>query len=87
MNKTELINILAKKTEMEPIKVKLMVNAFCDTVMYEVKRGNRVQLNGFGAFELRKRQAKKGRNPHTGEELVIPERTAPFFKPSKEFRK
>ncbi len=86
MNKTELINIISRKTDMEFLKAKQLIDTFCNTIMSEVKQGNRVQISGFGTFELRNRKAKKGRNPQTGEQIVIPERSVPFFKPSKDFK-
>lgn len=87
MNKTELINIISRKTDMEFLKAKQLIDTFCDTIMSEVKQGNRVQISGFGTFELRNRKSKKGRNPQTGESIIIPERAVPFFKPSQEFKK
>jgi DNA-binding protein HU-beta len=71
---------------MEFLKAKQLIDTFCNTIMSEVKQGNRVQISGFGTFELRNRKAKKGRNPQTGEQIVIPERSVPFFKPSKDFK-
>ena len=87
MNKTELINIISRKTDMEFLKAKQLIDTFCDTIMSEVKQGNRVQISGFGTFELRNRKSKKGRNPQTGESIIIPERAVPFFRPSQEFKK
>lgn len=86
MNKTELINIISRKTDMEFLKAKQLIDTFCNTIMSEVKQGNRVQISGFGTFELRNRKSKKGRNPQTGESIIIPERSVPFFKPSKDFK-
>jgi len=86
LNKTELINIISRKTDMEFLKAKQLIDTFCDTIMSEVKQGNRVQISGFGTFELRNRKSKKGRNPQTGESIIIPERSVPFFKPSKDFK-
>jgi len=86
LNKTELITIVSQKTDMEFIKVKHVIDEFCDTIISEVKSGNKVRINGFGTFELRERKSKKGRNPQTGEQIIIPERSVPFFRPSKEFR-
>lgn len=87
MNKSELIEIVALKTEMDVFEVKTIADALFDTIIDEVKTGNRVQLNGFGVFELRERKEKKGRNPQTGESLILPKRLVPFFKPGKEFRR
>jgi len=72
---------------MEFLKAKQLIDTFCDTIMSEVKQGNRVQISGFGTFELRNRKSKKGRNPQTGESIIIPERAVPFFRPSQEFKK
>jgi DNA-binding protein HU-beta len=87
LNKTQLIEIVSGKTETDIIKVKHIIDTFCETITSEVKQGSKVQLSGFGTFEPRVRKPKKGRNPQTGESIIIPERTVAFFKPSKEFKK
>jgi DNA-binding protein HU-beta len=63
--------------------VEKVVNAFFETVEGALKAGDKVQLIGFGTFEVRDRQARKGRNPQTGEEINIPATKVPAFKAGK----
>ena len=86
MNKTELISTVADKTAMTKKDVEKVVNAFFNTVEEALKSGNKVQLVGFGTFEVRERQARKGRNPQTGEEIDIPEARVPVFKSGKSLK-
>ncbi|MGI5887615.1 MAG: HU family DNA-binding protein [Syntrophomonadaceae bacterium] len=83
MNKTDLINEVAVKTGMTKKDVEKVVNAFFSTIEGTLKEGNKVQLIGFGTFEVRNRQARKGRNPQTGEEINIPATRVPAFKAGK----
>jgi DNA-binding protein HU-beta len=66
--------------------VEKVVAAFFDTVEGALKEGDKVQLIGFGTFEVRDRQARKGRNPQTGEEIDIPATRVPAFKAGKALR-
>lgn len=83
MNKTELISELAQKVNMTKKDAEKVVNAFFSTVEDALKSGDKVQLIGFGTFEVRERQARKGRNPQTGEEISIPAARVPAFKAGK----
>ncbi|ABI67440.1 HU family DNA-binding protein [Syntrophomonas wolfei] len=83
MNKTELVGQVAAKTGMTKKDVEKVVNAFFDTVEGVLKEDDKVQLIGFGTFEVRARQARKGRNPQTGEEINIPATKVPAFKAGK----
>ncbi len=83
MNKTELISELAQKVNMTKKDAEKVVNAFFSTVEDTLKSGDKVQLIGFGTFEVRERQARKGRNPQTGEEISIPAARVPAFKAGK----
>lgn len=83
MNKTELVGQVAGETGMTKKDVEKVVAAFFDTVEGALKEGDKVQLIGFGTFEVRDRQARKGRNPQTGEEINIPATRVPAFKPGK----
>ena len=83
MNKTELVGQVAAKTGMTKKDVEKVVNAFFDTVEGALKADDKVQLIGFGTFEVRARQARKGRNPQTGEEINIPATKVPAFKAGK----
>ncbi len=83
MNKTDLISEVATRTGMTKKDVEKVVNAFFSTIEGTLKSGDKVQLIGFGTFEVRDRQARKGRNPQTGEEISIPAARVPAFKAGK----
>ena len=83
MNKAELIAAVAAKTGDTKKTAEEAVNAFVEVVTNALKEGDKVQLVGFGSFEVRKRAARKGRNPQTKEEIKIPASKAPVFKAGK----
>jgi DNA-binding protein HU-beta len=83
LNKTELIGDVAQKANMTKKDADKVVNAFFTTVETALKAGDKVQLIGFGTFEVRERQARKGRNPQTGQEISIPATKVPVFKAGK----
>lgn len=83
MNKAELVAAIAAKTEESKKATEATINAFVEVVSEALKGGDKVQLVGFGSFEVRKRAARKGRNPQTKEEIKIPASKAPVFKAGK----
>ena len=83
MNKAELIAAIAAKTGESKKATENLVGAFVDVVTGALVKGDKVQLVGFGSFEVRKRAARKGRNPQTKEEIKIPASKAPVFKAGK----
>ena len=83
MNKAELIAAVAAKTGDTKKSAEEAVNAFVSAVSESLKKGEKVQLVGFGSFDVRKRAARKGRNPQTKEEIKIPASKAPVFKAGK----
>lgn len=83
MNKTDLINAVAETSELSKKDATKAVEAVFGAVMDSLKKGEKVQLIGFGNFEVRDRAARKGRNPQTGEEIQIPASKVPAFKPGK----
>ncbi len=83
MNKSDLIAAIAAKTGETKKSAEASVNAFVDVVTESLVKGDKVQLVGFGSFEVRKRAARKGRNPQTKEEIKIPASKAPVFKAGK----
>jgi DNA-binding protein HU-beta len=83
MNKTDLINAVAEKSDLSKKDATKAVDAVFESVMDSLKDGEKVQLIGFGNFEVRERSARKGRNPQTGEEIEIPASKVPAFKPGK----
>ena len=86
MNKSELVEAVHAKLGGTKKAAEEAVNAFVDVVTSELAGGNRVQLVGFGTFEVRHRAARKGRNPQTGEEMRIPASKAPVFKAGKHLK-
>ena len=83
MNKSDLIAAIAAKTGDTKKGAEASLNAFVETVTKALTKGDKVQLVGFGSFEVRKRAARKGRNPQTKEEIKIPASKAPVFKAGK----
>ncbi|MFD3388968.1 HU family DNA-binding protein [Ligilactobacillus salivarius] len=86
MNKTELVEAVAEKMGTTKKEAEAAVSAFTETVKEALAEGKKVQLVGFGNFEVRERAARKGRNPQTGEEIDIPATKVPAFKPGKGFK-
>lgn len=83
MNKSDLIAAVAAKTGESKKNAEASVNAVVDVITESLKKGDKVQLVGFGSFEIRERAARKGRNPQTMEEIRIPASKAPVFKAGK----
>jgi len=83
MNKTELIAKVAELSELSKKDAAKAVEAVFDAISDALKNGEKVQLVGFGNFEVKERAARKGRNPQTGEEIDIPASKVPSFKPGK----
>ena len=83
MNKTELIAAAAENSGMTKKDTERVINAAIDAIAAELAKGNRVQLSGFGIFEVKHREARVGRNPRTKEAIEIPASRTPVFKPSK----
>ena len=83
MNKAELVAAIAAKTELSKKDSEKALKAFIDVVSEELKKGEKVQLVGFGTFEVAKRAAREGRNPQTGKSMKIAASKAPKFKAGK----
>ncbi|MDD3222500.1 MAG: HU family DNA-binding protein [Clostridia bacterium] len=83
MNKTELIAAMAEQAELSKKDAEKALKAFVDTIGTELKKGEKVQLVGFGTFEVSARPAREGRNPQTGEAMKIAASKAPKFKAGK----
>ena len=86
MNKSELIDAMAKEAGMTKKDIEISLNAFITTVQKAVKGKDKVSLVGFGTFEQRQRAARKGVNPKTKEAINIPASKAPVFKAGKSFK-
>ncbi|MCH1981902.1 MULTISPECIES: HU family DNA-binding protein [Ruminococcus] len=83
MNKTELIAAMADQAELSKKDAEAALKAFVDVIAAELKKGEKVQLVGFGTFEVAERAAREGRNPQTGKTMKIEASKAPKFKAGK----
>ena len=87
MNKSELVTSMAEKSEMTKKDAEIALNAFLRTVEEPLETGAKVQLVGFGTFEVRDRKAREGRNPRNPQEVIqIPASNAPVFKAGKNLK-
>jgi len=87
MIRSELLQALAKENpELRAEDVERAVDTFFDQIAERLATGGRVELRGFGAFSTRERDARKGRNPRTGDAVDVPQKRVPYFKPGKEMR-
>ncbi len=87
MIKSELISRLAAlHPELNADQAERSVRTVLETISNALEEGGRVELRGFGAFSVRQREARKGRNPRTGESVAVPDKAVPFFRAGKELR-
>jgi len=86
MNKSELVSILAKEADLPLRKSEEIVNAVFDTLFKALSDGNRIEIRGFGSFEIRQYDGYVGRNPKTGSQIEVSGKRLPFFKAGKELR-
>ena len=86
MNKTELITLTAQNAGLARKDTERVINAAIDAITAALVNGDKVQLSGFGSFEVKDREARVGRNPHTKEAVEIPATKVPVFKASKVLR-
>lgn len=86
MNRSELIDAIAKQTGSTKVDTDRLLTAFIDTVEKNIKKDDGVRLVGFGTFSVSKRKSRVGRNPQTGEEIKIPARTVPVFRPGSNLK-
>ena len=86
MNKVELVEAMAAEAGISKKDAEAALKAFTGTVQKELKKGNKVQLVGFGTFEVSKRAKREGRNPQTGETMTIKASKTPKFKAGKAFK-
>ena len=83
MNKVELVTAIAEKSELTKVDAEKALKAFIDTVTEELKKGEKIQIVGFGTFEVAERAARNGINPKTQEKIQIPASKSPKFKVGK----
>jgi integration host factor subunit beta len=86
--RSELLQAVARDNpDLRAEEVDQLVTIFFDEITTRLAEGGRVELRGFGAFSTRARDARKGRNPRTGEAVSVPSKRVPYFKPGKEIRR
>lgn len=86
MTKSELIETVANKLKLPKGKAELIVNCLFDSMEASLKRGERIEIRGFGSFEIRNYKSYEGRNPRTGTKVEVKPKRLPFFKVGKELK-
>jgi len=87
MTKADIVEVIASSTGITKIETEAVVNGFLDTVIESMKRGENIELRGFGSFKVVKRAQRIARNPKTNQEVTVPEQFVPVLKVSKDFKK
>ena len=86
MTKADLVEIVANEAEMTKKDVEQLVEIIFDSIINTLNKGEKIELRGFGSFRVRERNARKGRNPKTGEPVDIPAKRVAYFKPGKDLK-
>ena len=86
MNKSELIQALAEKSDITPDQARYFVETMIDLMKQQLMDGGRIEIRGFGSFEMREHGGYKGRNPQTGESVDVKPKRTPFFKCGQELK-
>ena len=86
MTKSHIVYIIASSVKLTKVETEAVVNGFMETVIDAMKRGEHIELRGFGSFKVVKRAQRVARNPKTNEEVIVPEQFAPVLKISKDFK-
>lgn len=86
MTKADLVEEVAGKTGLTRTDVAVVVETFLEAVKKSLEGGHNIEIRGFGTFKIKQRKARKARNPRSGEEVPVPDRKVPVFKPSNEFK-
>lgn len=86
LTKAELVNEVARATHVTRKEADTMVSAILDGMVESLRRGEKIELRGFGSFRIRQRNARTGRNPRTGARVHVPAKRIPYFKPGRDLR-
>jgi integration host factor subunit beta len=86
MTKADLVEQVAKETDMTKKDAEQLVEVVFESIIVALNKGDKIELRGFGSFRVRERNARKGRNPKTGETVSIPAKRVAYFKPGKELK-
>ena len=84
--KADLVEQVAEKTGLTRTDVAAAVDSMLEAIKKSLETGKNIEIRGFGTFKIKPRKARKARNPRTGEEVPVPDRKIPVFKPSNEFK-
>lgn len=87
MTKADIVDVVSKTTGLTKVETEAVINGFMDTVVDALKRGESVELRGFGSFKVVKRAQRVARNPKANVEVIVPEQFVPVLRISKEFKK
>ncbi len=86
MTKAELVEEVARTTQLTKKHAEVIVNTVFETIVDSLKDGEKIELRGFGSFRLRERGSRVGRNPKTGVRVDVPRKRIPYFKPGKQLK-
>jgi integration host factor subunit beta len=86
VTKADLIEEISAVSRLSKKSSELVVNTFFESIVASLRRGEKIELRGFGSFKLRHRRARVGRNPKTGARVDVPPKVVPYFKPGKDLR-
>jgi integration host factor subunit beta len=86
MTRAELVEDVAHQANLTRKQSEVIVEAVFTSILDSLRRGDKIELRGFGSFRIRQRRSRSGRNPKTGAGVVVPPRKVPYFKPGKELR-
>jgi integration host factor subunit beta len=86
MTKAQLIDEVARVADLSRKHAELIVDIFFQSIVNALERGEKIELRGFGSFRIRKRNARQGRNPKTGDQVSVPAKRIPYFKPGRELK-
>lgn len=86
MTKADIVDIISSSTGLTKVETEAVVKGFIETVKESLKRGERIELRGFGTFKVVERAQRVARNPKTNEEVIVPKKFVPVLKMSKDFR-
>jgi DNA-binding protein HU-beta len=87
LTKADIVNIIAEGTGLTKVETQAVVDGFLASLTYALKQGESVDFRGFGSFKVTERKARRGRNPKTGEEMIIPKHKTPVFRCSKDLKR
>lgn len=86
MTKADLVESVAREAEMTKKDAEQLVEIIFDSIVDSLNKGEKIELRGFGSFRVRERNARKGRNPKTGDSVNIPAKRVAYFKPGKDLK-